>query len=194
METQTIPTYTATSVRWGEVVIAHELAHQWFGNSIALEQWDDIWLNEGLATFAHWLWLEESRGADRYRAEVERAYRTLSGLDLVENGVAPAEAADRVADAFPPPDEPRATDLFNRSVYERGGLALVALRESVGDERLFELLRTYAERFGGRTVSTGDFIDLVGEMLGSEAVALVTSWATDVAMPPLPERGLTPPG
>jgi aminopeptidase N len=193
LETQTIPTYTARSMQWGEVVIAHELAHQWFGDSIVLEQWDDIWLNEGLATFAHWIWLEESRGSDRYDAEVENAYRVLSGLALVDNGVDLAEAADRVRDAFPPPDDPRAADLFNRSVYERGGLTFVALRDAVGDEAVFDLLRTYTARFAGETITTEAFLALVDEVLGNEIRELVESWVLDADIPSMPERDLAPP-
>ncbi len=193
LETQTIPTYTARSMQWGEVVIAHELAHQWFGDSIALEQWDDIWLNEGLSTFAHWLWLEERRGIERYDSEVENAYRMLSGLELVSNGVEPVAALDRVRDAFPPPDDPRPADLFNRSVYERGGLTFVALRDAVGDEQIFGLLRSYTERFTGRTVTTEAFLALVDDVLGSESRMLVESWVRDPDIPPMPERGLAPP-
>jgi aminopeptidase N len=194
LETQTIPTYTARSMQWGEVVIAHELAHQWFGNSIALAQWDDIWLNEGLSTFAHWIWLEESRGTDRYDSEVENAYRMLSGLELVGNGIEPAEAVDRVRDAFPPPDDPRPADLFNRSVYERGGLTFVALRDAVGDEPVFELLRTYTARYSGETITTEAFLALVDEVLGAGSRMLVEAWVLDVDIPAMPERGLEPPG
>ncbi len=193
LETQTIPTYTATSAQWGEIVIAHELAHQWFGDSIALEQWDDIWLNEGLSTFAHWIWLEESRSTERYDAEVENAYRMLSGLELVGNGVEPAEAIDRVRDAFPPPDDPRAANLFNRSVYERGGLTFVALRDAAGDEAIFELLRSYTARYSGDTITTEAFLELVEEVLGAEPRRLVESWVLDVDIPAMPERGLSPP-
>jgi aminopeptidase N len=192
LETQTIPTYTVASAQWGEVVIAHELAHQWFGDAITLEQWDDIWLNEGFATFAHWLWMEESLGVARYDSEIEDAYGTFSGRQLVESGVAEEVAANRVREAFPPPDDPRGADLFNRSVYERGGLTLVALRDAVGDDELFELLRTYTERFTGSTVTTEAFVALVDEVLGSDAAALVSAWVTNEDVPPLPGRDLTP--
>jgi aminopeptidase N len=194
LETQTIPTYTARSSGWGEVVIAHELAHQWFGDAILLEQWDDIWLNEGFATFAHWLWIEERFGTAAYSREVRDAYGVFSGTDLVDDGVEPAVASRRVRDAFPPPDDPRASDLFNASVYGRAGLGLVALRDMVGDERLFDFIQEYVLRFTGDTISTGQFIELVAEQLGVDAADLVQAWVTDPAIPAMSERGLTPIG
>ena len=194
LETQTIPTYTARSAEWGEVVIAHELAHQWFGDAISLGQWDDIWLNEGFATFAHWLWIEERFGSSAYTREVSDAYEVFSGSDLVDEGVDPAVASRRVRDAFPPPDEPRASDLFNASVYERGGLALVALRDLVGDEQLFGFVKEYVARFSGMTISTEQFVGLVSAQLGVEAGDLMRAWVTEPVVPAMPARGFTPVG
>lgn len=194
LETQTIPTYTARSSEWGEVVIAHELAHQWFGDAISLEQWDDIWLNEGFATFAHWLWIEERFGPAAFAREVTGAYEVFSGADLVDEGVDPGVASRRVRDAFPPPDDPRPSDLFNASVYERAGLGLVGLRDLVGDQRMFDFVKEYVSQFSGTTISTQQFIDVVAEQLGSEAADLIRAWVTEPVIPAMPERGLIPIG
>ena len=167
LETQTLSTYTTASAAWGTAVIAHELAHQWFGNHISLAQWDDIWLNEGPATFMTWRWIEIDRGRDAYEAEVRRAWEAMS--------IAP----------LPPPDHPPGQDLFNPSVYQRGGLTFVALREFVGDDQFFDFLRSYVATFSGETVTTEAFLTFVLIVLGPDAEALVTEWIRAEQMPAL---------
>ncbi|MDX1447536.1 MAG: M1 family metallopeptidase [Acidimicrobiia bacterium] len=168
LETQTLPTYTRVSAEWREPVIAHELAHQWFGNEIALGQWDDIWLNEGFATFMTWRWIERDRGRDAYEEEVGRAWQTVFSSRL------------------PPPDHPPGQDLFNLSVYLRGGLTLAALRDFVGDERFFEFVRQYVAAFSDDVVTTERFLTFVLVVLGPDAEQLVIDWIRDPELPPNP--------
>ncbi len=195
LETQEIVTYTSSALVWGDVVVAHELAHQWFGDAVTVDRWDDIWLNEGFATFAQWLWVEHRRGRDVYDGEVDRAYRLVSGLDQAGRAdVSPDEAARRAQEAFPPPDDPRPDDLFNASVYQRGGLALVALRDMVGDDLTFEILSEWVRRYEGRSATSDDFLDLVADLAGPDAAALVESFVRAPRIPPLPDRSLAPPG
>jgi len=195
LETQEVSTYTSGSLAWGEAVVAHELAHQWFGDHVTVARWDDIWLNEGFATFSQWLWLEHDVGRDAYDRQVDRAYRVMSGLDRAESaGVSAGEAARQARRAFPPPDHPRADQLFTPSVYQRGGLTLVALRDLVGDEAVFDVLGEWVRRFGGGSATTEDFIALVEERLGTEAAELVRAFVDDPQIPPMPSRGLAPPG
>jgi len=193
LETQTLPTYATASLVLGTEVIAHELTHQWFGDDVALARWSDIWLNEGFATFGQWLWVEHDTGPAGYDVRVREAYMQMSGLAAVANGMDPAEAAARARTAFPPPASPRGSDLFNPSVYLRGGLALVALRDQVGDTTMRRIMGTYASAFAGEAVTTDDFLGVVDDVAGSRAVRLVRSWIYDRAIPAMPERGLAPP-
>jgi aminopeptidase N len=81
LETQTRPVYDSLMLFMANVVVPHELAHQWFGDSVTLAEWDDIWLNEGFATYSQMLWLEHEEGPDALAEDVRRKY--LSYLDAV---------------------------------------------------------------------------------------------------------------
>jgi aminopeptidase N len=167
LETQTLSTYTTASAAWGEAVIAHELAHQWFGNEIGLGQWDDIWLNEGFSTFMTWRWIEYDQGRDRYEAELRRAWNSMAAADV------------------PAPDFPPGQELFHVTVYLRGGLAVAALRDFVGDDEFFGFLRSYVAAFSGKTVTTEAFLTFVLIVLGPSAEELVIDWIRNPEIPPL---------
>jgi aminopeptidase N len=128
-------------------------------------EWSDIWLNEGFATFAELLWVEELYGPAVYREEVENRI----------------EAA-RVAE-YGPPGTPSPNDLFNGSVYQRGSFVLVALRDAVGDDVFFETLRTYAARFSDGNATTQDFISLAEEVSGRDLGELFSTWLYDEQIP-----------
>jgi len=153
------------------IYLSHELAHQWFGDSVTLEHWSDIWLNEGFATYCSWLWLGQSRGQGAFDAQVKNSYDAV------------------VAKRWSPPGKPPADDLFNDGVYYRGALTLQAVRLTVGDDVFFRILRTWAERFKYKNVSTADFIGLVQEVSGRDLRGLIDSWLYDSAMPALPGGG-----
>src|SRR5829696_4304013 len=104
----------------GERLIAHELAHQWFGNSLTAATWRDVWLHEGFACYAEWLWSEASGGqsADEH---ARTHHRRLEGL-----------AQDLLL------GDPGADDMFDDRVYKRGALTLHAVRSTLGDDDFFD--------------------------------------------------------
>ena len=151
-----------------ETVLVHELAHQWFGNSVTPGDWGDIWLNEGFATYAEWLWIEETKGSAALQSTVAGSRNQMARTSL------------------PPPGNPPSDDLFNSSVYVRGGLVLHALRTAVGDDVFFEILRSYAARYRDSTVSTTDFIALAESVSGLDLGDLFDAWLYGEVVPELP--------
>lgn len=194
LETQTMSTFGRGVLQLGEAVVAHELAHQWFGNSVTPASWKDIWLNEGFATYAQWLWSEHSEGPGALEDRVREAYGAMSGSNMVAAGVAPEVAAARAAQQFPPPGSPPLDNLFNPTVYQRGALTLHALRSRVGDATFFEVLRSYAAAFRHQNATTDDFVDLAEEIAGQDLDDLFTAWLFGTVVPPLPGLDLFPPG
>jgi aminopeptidase N len=154
-----------------ERLVAHELAHQWFGNSVSIADWRHIWLNEGLAKYAEWLWSERSGGRSA-RQHAAAAHRLLSSLpqDL------------RLAD-------PGRKSMFDDRVYERGGLAVHAVRSALGDESFFRMLRRWATLHRNGVVTTSAFTAHVGRFANEPLDELFEAWVYGAALPPLPTSG-----
>ena len=179
LESQTLSIYGTDMLDLEDVpsteqLIAHELTHQWFGDSVSLADWGDLWLNEGFATYAEGLWVEHTEGAAALDEWVSDTYRYVaeSGGELI------------------PPGDPPADDLFNEGVYCRGALTLHALRLEVGDEAFFEIAQTYHERHQGGNARTEDFIAVAEEISGEELDAFFDAWLYAPEMPPIPALGL----
>lgn len=166
LETQTLTIIgrdVASRGRGADDILLHELAHQWVGNLVSPASWRDIWLNEGFATFAEWIWSERTGGP----TTAERA------RGLVGSG----------ADLAIPPGDPGPDELFVTSVYWRGGMALQALREAVGDEAFFTILRRWVEDHRGATASTEDLVALAESVSGQDLEDLFQRWVYEPVRP-----------
>lgn len=172
-------------------VIAHELAHSWFGDAISPADWGDIWLNEGFATYASWLWFEHLHGADVLDQIVRENYNQFSGQAFVDSGYT-VEEARRIVSRFGVPGDPPANDLFGMAVYFRGALLLHALRLALGDEVFFEVLQTYFAEYAYQSVTTDDFIAVAEEVSGRDLGAFFDSWLYDPIIPPIKAMDLAP--
>jgi aminopeptidase N len=194
LETQTLSTFSRASLGFGSNVVVHEMAHQWFGNSVTLTTWQDIWLHEGFATYSEWLWEEADAGPEALDASVRFAYGVIGGEAAVAQGADPAEVAEALPNIFPPPGDPGPDQVFNPSVYLRGGLTLHALRLEMGDEDFFRLLKSWARRHRYGNVTTADFVSLAGGIAATPVDRLMEAWLYQPVVPPMPQLGLSPVG
>ncbi|WP_328685894.1 M1 family metallopeptidase [Streptomyces sp. NBC_00343] len=166
LELQTKPAY---SHELYDTTVVHELAHQWFGDAVSVKQWKDIWLNEGFATYATWLWAEHQGTASAHESF------------LADYNSRPADAAfwqTKVTD-------PQRDTLFSSPVYHRGAMTLQVLRERIGDHAFFALLRTWylTHRYGN--ANTAQFVSLAEKISGQRLDDLFSTWLDTPGRPQL---------
>jgi aminopeptidase N len=174
LENQTRPIYSWAFFQPGEDgtwVIVHELAHQWYGDSVSVNEWREIWLNEGFATYAEWLWSEE-----RGQQSAQRAFDSYY-----------AEAGNSELWTVPPGD-PGVRKLFHSSVYNRGAMALHALRVTAGDDAFFKILKAWSAEKRDANATTAEFIALSEQITGKELDPLFRAWLYGKTRPPRPRR------
>ena len=165
LENQTLSVHGRATI--GPDIIAHEAAHQWLGDSVSPDDWSEIWLNEGFATYLHLMFEAEHYGAD-LQAGMQQLHASLPFITSVA------------------PKQIDVHELFDGSVYVRGAMTLHALRLHTGDGPFFEILRTHYDRSAGGTTNTEEFLGIVDEIAGPDAVDLVESWLFDDEVPELP--------
>ena len=169
LETQSRPVYGPAFFRSGANlgVVAHELAHQWFGNSVSIQRWSDLWLNEGFASYAEWLWAEHDGGRSTQRS-FEAEYATT--------------------DWSSPTIDPGRSGLFGRAVYKRGALTVHALRLAVGDDAFFRILRTWTAEKRDGNVTTADLVTVAERISGQSLRPLFDAWLSGDTRPEIPGR------
>ena len=157
LETQTKPVFDGAP---DPETLAHELAHQWFGDSVTPSTWPDIWLNEGFATYVQWLWTDHSGG----ESVDDRFHEAFSIPATSSFWCTPPAALSGPA------------EMFSFPVYERGAMALYALRAEIGDTMFLKAFRKWAavNRYGN--VSTADFKALVERVTGYDVNDWFTNW------------------
>lgn len=164
LENQTRPTYPELTSEQTTTVV-HELTHQWFGDSVRLSRWRDVWLNEGFATFMEWYWAETHGGP----SALERLLEDYSGYSA-------GFWRTRV-------DDPGAAHLWDEQVYERGAMALEALRTRVGDRTFWAILRGWAAGHRGRTATTAQFERYAARRSHRNLAGFFTAWLDTPAKP-----------
>ena len=138
LETQTKPVFPADQLDTNTLV--HELAHQWYGDSVTPKSWRDMWLNEGFATYAEWLYAEDHGD--------KSAQQTFTEL---------YEGDDEDIWAFPPAKPSSAAHISDSPVYERGAMVLQKIRQKVGDDTFYDIIQGWAAAHRYGTADTADF-------------------------------------
>ncbi len=168
LETQGRSVYDQEDAELDTSTIVHELAHQWFGDSVSPKKWADIWLNEGFATYAEWLYSEHS-GGRTVQQIFDRTYAQKPDAPVWQGIVA----------------DPGRDNIFNSLVYNRGAMTLHVLRQSIGDSTFFTLIRRWANEHRYGNVSTSDFIAFAERVSGRQLDDLFTAWVYTSGKPAL---------
>ena len=167
LEAQTMSIHCRSESMISQFTIVHELAHMWFGDSVSLENWKDIWLKEGFATYASWLW--ESKNDPTVLSRIAKSAR------------------ERFPDSDASIAEPGRHSLYSSESYTGGALTLYALQTEVGEETFFKILKTYTERYKYGNAGTDEFIAIAEEVSAKDLTSFFDAWLFSPTLPELPE-------
>jgi aminopeptidase N len=191
LETQTISLYDKVwFTQFGQGVwdptMVHELSHEWFGNSVSPEQWSDLWLNEGHASWYEFVYAEEMGflEEDTENYPDETGYPTLEQLMRAVYAHGDQWRADDGPVAEPSSPE----SLFAFQRYHGGALVLYALREEIGTRAFERLEREWVRRYRDESVGTDDFIALASRVAHRDLSGFLRAWLYDTTTPPMPNH------
>lgn len=153
-------------------LVAHELAHQWFGDWVTCQDWPHAWLNEGFATFFELVELEERLGQDEYFVAVERDHAAYS-----------AEVSQRYSRPVVSREYNDPIDLFDRHLYQKGGLVLHLLRRELGNELFWQGIKQYLSKHGGGNATTSALSETFARVSGRSFERFFDEWILEPIHP-----------
>jgi aminopeptidase N len=146
-------------------LVAHEIAHQWFGDSVSESDWDDVWLSEGFATYFALLCTEHYEGRDAFVAGLKRSRASVFTTEKRLPGVAVVH--DNLADM---------SKVLNQIVYQKGGWTLHMLRGRIGDDKFWAGIRDYYSRYRNGNATTADLRRVMEENSGVDLGWFFDQW------------------
>ncbi|MCC6547853.1 HEAT repeat domain-containing protein [Candidatus Sumerlaeota bacterium] len=169
--------HSPACVSRSESVIAHEIAHSWFGDLITCRNWAHLWLNEGWASYAQALWAEASCGKDEYAYGIWNRRREVAAND-------PLDSQQPLV--FHRHGDPEVMFRFNDSaVYDKGGFILHMLRRKLGDEAFWKGTREYIDKYRNQVVETAQFRGAMEAASGQDLEAFFRQWCETPGTPPV---------
>ncbi|MGS0684350.1 M1 family aminopeptidase [Nakamurella sp. GG22] len=169
------PTRAFSTPSSGRFWLSHEIAHQWFGDSVSVNRWSDVWLNEGIAFYATWMW-QEHKGLATPQATFDRLYNAVPASDPFWNV--------KVGD-------PGVANQFACAIFVRPTMMMQLLRNTVGDEAFFSILKTWTTTNKGGNGTTAEFIALSESISGMELNSLFNDWLFTTTKPSVQGLPLT---
>ena len=167
MENATVIFYGEQGVAAGRGPVVHEIAHQWFGNSVTERDWDDVWLSEGFATYFALLYREHAEGRDAFVDGLQRSRTSVleAGHKLPTTAVVHRNLEDL-------------SRVLNGLVYEKGGWVLHMLRGEIGVDNFWRGVREYYRRYRDGNASSDDFRQVMEQVSGRDLRWFFTQWLT----------------